>query len=528
MCKAHETLATLATPGFGEAFDNDVETLRHHNVGFTYAREGLKNIRVCRPHLWWTHVTSAFKLHPVIKTIVMQYNVCPQDWHLLMLEWPHVSVDDDSQLAYTRTEIAGQDFSENGSARQTKTSIGKYVARHWPHVPDHIRRDWVGTFSPSNFEIWEGTENIIAGIELGPQSCMKSSYEGIPFSRHDNERLLAYRAGTRPKEDVYWESHPYAVYQPQYGWAMAVRLDKGKPDIVMGRALVQLGDKKFVRSYKRGDSDSDYSHTDEKLEHWLTSQGFSKTHGWEGYKFAKIEHPDSGYTAPYLDGNVQRAVDMGSHFCIDDDGDYQCDNTDGTITYNEDDRDAIGDCDRCGCTVYEDEDDRLWAGIDEDTLVCGNCARHYTYVTGAGDSRHGRRDVEYYVRDNRAVSVDGNEYDKDNLPSYIYALADGSHAHEDNCVLCIDDEYRLLDATVCDEDGDYHEVGSDDIVKISDCYYKKDSDDIVQPEDDPDKWHAKADCWESVSGKWFTDEQPQIELEGTYAASELQDMIDNA
>lgn len=527
--KTIATLADLATPGFGMDFLTDVDTLQVHNRSYTREEDEFGTMeRVYKPHLWWTHTSTQFRLHPVVKTIVTQYNVRPADWHLLMLEWPHVSVDDDSQLAYTRTEEAGVDFMDNGSKRQTKTSIGKYVARHWPHVPDHIRRDWVGTFSPSTFEIWEGVENIIAGIELGPQSCMKASYGTIPFNAYeDNAALLKYRAGKIPKEDVDWESHPYIVYQPQYGWAMAVRLDKGKPDIVMGRCLVQLQDKVFVRSYKRGDTDSDYSHTDEKLEHWLKGQGFQKEGGWDGYKLAIFDHPNGGWMGPYLDGCTQNVKHCGEYLQIDEYGSYQSDDTDGQLQGSAEDEESIGDCDHCGSSVPEGDCDHIWVGRDEDMLVCGDCTHHYTHVTG--DDPNGST-TEYYVRNRYAVSVGNTDYDKNNLPSYIYCLADDEYAHKDHCVCCVDGDYRMTTDCVCDEDGEWHEEDSDDIIKIGCLYYKKDSDDIVCPEDDPDEWHEKEKCWESVSGKWFTEEQPQIEIdvEGTYAASELQDMIDNA
>ena len=37
-------------------------------------------------------------------------SVCrPADWHLLLLEWPHIADDDKRQIAYTRDERKGEE-----------------------------------------------------------------------------------------------------------------------------------------------------------------------------------------------------------------------------------------------------------------------------------------------------------------------------------------------------------------------------------------------------------------------------------
>jgi hypothetical protein len=513
MCKFDKSIASMASPDFPEIWDVATDAVRNKNRGYRGYRRVLGSCEIVYPdHAGWILLSEDFKLHPVVRSIVYQYKVRPLDWQLLLLEWPHVSIEDDSKLAYSRNRAAMQDYIENKSARQTRTSVGKYIARHWPHVPDHIRRDWVGAFSPSEFAIWEGTENIIAAIELGPRSCMKSTYGSIPFDSHDREKLLSYRAGTAGQDAVNWESHPYAVYQPQYGWSMAVRLDRTKPadEVVQGRALIN--GKKWVRSYKRGDDESDYSHTDEKLEHWLKQQGYEKVYEWAGCMTARLDHPRSdGLMMPYLDGSVQRAIDNGSHMTVDERGCHVCDNTDASTTaQDEDEEEYVGNCVRCGGSVYESDGDRLWAGIDEDACVCGSCADRYTSVTGV--NRRGD-EGEYYIPNNDAVTVDGTDYDGARLPEYICQLDDGSYAHEDDCVYCVDEVHRLVNDCVEDSDEDYHEKGSDDIVQVGLTYYKLDSDEIVQPVDDEDEWHVKDDCWQAPNGDWFTEEQPQIEIE---------------
>ena len=235
-----------------------------HSIWF-HAQRALRNVNAYQyrpadqtysygPRRWWLSLNESFDLHPVIRNIVEKHCVRPADWQLLLLEWPHVSIEDDSKIAYTRNEENGQDFLRNGSARQTKTTIGKYLSRHWPHVPDHIRRDWAGVFGVSQFDIWDTKEGIISSVELGPQSCMKSSYGSIPFLTSDNETLLQYHAGTANAAEVPWHRHPYFVYNPEYGWRAAVRYASGKPTVsknwVAGTVATQ------VKAYVYDDADN--------------------------------------------------------------------------------------------------------------------------------------------------------------------------------------------------------------------------------------------------------------------------------
>ena len=463
------------------------------------------------PRRWWLRVAEAFDLHPLVYKLVYEYHLRPMDWHLMLLEWPHVSEDDQTMIAYTRTEEAGRAFPDVGSKRLTKTTVGKYIARHYPHVPDHLRRDLCALYAPEVFELWTTKEEIICGIELGPQSCMKSSYGNIPFSGSDNARLVAWYDGDKDTR-VDWNSHPYAVYAPEYGWKMAVRLDKGKPDEVLGRALVldMDGFKGFVRSYARTEG---YSSTDTALEAWLHTQGYRKHSAWpDGAKLRRLEHPHRDvFMVPYIDGDTQKVADHGPYLTIDCDGDYECTNTDGTADHQEDA--VVGECDCCGDTVYDGDDERIWAGRDEDTYVCGSCARNYQYVRGA--SRRGSY-MSYYVHEDDAVEVNGNYYDSDNLPDYIVY----SDYH--------DQHYNRDDVVWVEGEDDYYEEGNDEIVEIDGHYYRKDDEDCVVYCVD-EKYRLRNDCWQSAKGNWYSDDETQVDVkEGTYHPDELQEMIDNA
>lgn len=453
------------------------------------------------PRAWHRDLQSAFKLHPVVENIVRQ-GVRPVDWHQLLLEWPHVSEDDKMMLAYTRDDRKGE------TNVQTKTSVGKYLSRHWPHVPDNIRRDWASLHTPDRFEIWATKEEIIRGIEIGPVSCMRSSQGNVPFGSNAHSKMLAYFKGDNTVS-VPWNDHPYACYAPEYGWRMAVRIDPGKPDIVMGRALVlDLGanPKCFVRSYKRhADGDNGYSYSDEALEAWLFKQGYEKHGAWpDGALMAAIEHPHhSGYMAPYLDGEVQ-TVDISSCcgkdvLVIQENGPHACDNTDGMMGEDNGRGEHIGTCDCCGCDVYEEDDGRLWAGYHEEDPICPGCADEYTYVTG--ESRRGGT-VSYYVHSDNAVTVDCEYYDEDNLPDYIVQLHDGDYAHRDNTVYLED----------------------------SGEYYLHYDEDIVYCEDD--EYRLRENCWRCASsGEWYSDSVDCVEVDGeTYHpdnAPEIEEIEEN-
>lgn len=502
-----QTLKTLLAPYSAEGF-SDVWRLALNAVANL-------NLYNNTPHYWHRVVRSHHELHPLIHRIVHDYEVRPVDWQRMLLEWPHVSKADPMQIAYSRSEEKGRDFLDNADKSQTRTPIGKYIARHYPHIPDHIRRDMCALYAAPAYELWHTMEQIICGIELGPQSCMRSSYGSIPFKSSDNDMLVSWYNGDRGTK-VRWSRHPYYVYKPEYGWGMAVQIDKGKPDVVISRALVwqdpnHAHRKGFVRSYVA--RDNDWSESDHTLEAWLKEQGYAKWGQWPcGAKLAKVPHPtDGGDMLPYIDGGIQRVSNEGEYYAINEDGDIACTNTDGTV----DGRGSIGDCEACGDTVYEDDDDHVYAGRHEDTLICGCCRdNHYTWVIGASRTRsYGT--TEYYVHDNNAIEVDGQDYDEDNLPAEIVQRADGEYAHRDNVVLCKTDD-------------EYYDPDDSDIVEIDGEYYRTDDADVVECADN--EYRLKEDCWQcDHSGDWYSDDEASVDLpEGTYHPDSLRDLADNA
>lgn len=309
--KAIDEIQGKAEP-YCVAWLNNTDPAKERQLEETYKKES-----------WHNNLRTKFNLHPVISTLLKHQ---PQDAFQLTLEWPHISEKDSSRLAYTRSV-------EHGYAdRQTVTSIGKYIKRHWPDLADHILRDAQALFWPDKMEIGEGVPYLVKAVELGPRSCMQSGYGKIPFNDDDLADLKEWLADSTIAEPD-WSKHPYSVYLPEYGWNMAIRSSGGR---ISGRCLL-LDDgthKWFVRSYARAESDEESSQTDHALEAWLISNEYIKLKEWpEGAMLAAIEYSDC-YLLPYIDGqgDSSRKVEYnGDHFVRSNSGQYKCDHTDGTL-----------------------------------------------------------------------------------------------------------------------------------------------------------------------------------------------------
>ena len=393
---------------------------------------------------WHGREQRKYPMHPaVLKALESEYR--PYDWHLLTLEWPHISETDSTRLAYTRDDRAGE------ADRQTVTTVGKYLTRHFRDMPDHEVRNLVALYAAGESCKFVYTmAEMIHHIMRGPTSCIG----GRPFEVRcaDGERR-----------------HPYQVYDPKYGWHMAVRVEN---DNTVGRALCMAdGDSKyFVRSYRKTDG---YSPADERLEAWLVSQGYTKQDGWESDTWLAYYKVDSGdILAPYLDGCNQNVDVCGNHLEICRDGEYECSQTGGTA------QDSDGnDCQDCGDRVREG--DGYWVGRHEESLVCESCCDNdYRYA-------YGRNGNQYYVHESNVARVGHESYDVDYLSdNNIVELYDGDYAEMDDCVM------------------------------IGDDWYLTDDDRICRPEDSDDYWLIE-DCWQcEESGNWYTDDTAYVEVDG--------------
>jgi hypothetical protein len=373
----------------------------------------------------------------------------------LFLEWPHISENDRSRIAYTQSEAKGL------RNIQTVTSVGKYLTRHF-NLPDHTIRDLVARYgTAASFKFVHTTAEMIYHLHKGPGSCM--------VWRDDR--------GIRCSDGV--TRHPYEAYDPKYGWHMAVRIEG---DETIGRALCMTqptdGKKYFVRTYARPASNGGYSETDNGMENWLKEQGYVKENYWEDGERLAYHPTGEHFLAPYLDGGEKRvSVDSTNKcFVIDSDGEYICDQTGGVPTCEDDD---YFDCEDCGDSTSND--DGYWVGRHEDTQVCDSCRdNHYTYV-------YGRRGNQYYVHEDNAVYVEScsDYYDMDYL--------------SDNEIIQL-------------ENGEFEKM--EEAIEINGDWYSIDDDRICRFED-TDEYGLTEDGWQcEESCNWYTDDTEYVEVNG--------------
>lgn len=372
-------------------------------------------VEMCPRRDWHRREQMKYPLHFVVEKAIKMAR--PADWHSLVLEWPHVSETDVTRLAYTRSEKAAE------ADKQAVTSVAKYLRANFPTLPDHAVRDLAALASTDGCGFVNTLPEMIDHIKRGPTSCM-----------------------SKDRWDV--DSHPYNVYDPKYGWKLAVHV---RGDAVLSRALVIDGGKSdskyYVRTYHV--NDGGYSGRCSVLEAWLESQGYTREAGWDGERLAYISGGDN-ILAPYLDGDTQmvdvRRREGENVLVICDDGEYECTRQDGSA----DEANRLT-CDDCGDSMHEDNSTGV--GYDGDVQVCSCCADSYTVVIG-------RRGSRYLMRDNEAVWVEATEesYDPDYLDyNDIVELENGSYEKKDDAI-CIDgDWYHVEDERVgCDEaDGEW-------------------------------------------------------------------------
>ena len=383
-------------------------------------------------HTWHGREQFRYPLHSAVRESVML--AAPKDWHLLVLQWPHVSIKDTARLAYTRN-------AEHGFAdRQTVTSIAKYIAEHFPTLASHTIRDICAKYGDHKFQISHDIEQMLAWLAESPSSCMvRRNWSGG------------------------W--HPYRAYDPQYGWGLAVRLESGVP---MARALVNERSKSFIRSFGAIENNRGHSQNDNALNSWLQAQGYEYQDSWSGLKLAKIQHPNGGWTAPYIDGDAQSVDDCGHYFKIVEHGDFECTNTDGHMNDDEND---YSDCEDCGARIYMPDGEYYHVGRYQDRLVCyGCCDNDYVYAIG----RHGD---SYYVPNDDAIHVESmSRYYHDSFLSdngIVYCEDTGDYEHRDDA-LYLDqrDEWVSSDCTYavyCERSSTYEHI--DDCVLLDDGEY---------------------------------------------------------
>lgn len=411
----------------------------------------------------------------------------PTDMHELALQWPHNAISDkyEGKVAFTQND---RGFAND---RQVVTTWGKYLRRHWPKAEDHQIRDIVAMSAPDTYEIWATTEQIVESAQKGPTSCMKWTDGEIDCDGDGH--------------------HPYEVYAPRLGWSVAVRL---KADLIVGRCLMwtnpSTGKSYSVRSYMaEGDNPNStgYSHADPGLDAWMVDKGIKRVDSWpDGTPFAKIDG-NSDVFMPYVDGSHHNIRDDGSVYRMDEDGQYECANTDGTVEGCRRE-----ECDDCGS--HQDPDDMYWAGQHEDHHVCSSCRDDYVTVrTGRYESVAMRPD------DDDAVEFDGDYYLRDNLSRFdLVELEDGDIARMDEAYCTVDGDWVSADDVGSSEDRHDEEYTrthpSEDVIRLADavwCAYNEAwvaEDDATEVEDGVYVFDADVDAWKVDQA------QGELDLEG--------------
>jgi hypothetical protein len=438
---------------------------------------------------WMRREQDRYNIHPVIITLMTEV-ARPNDWHRILLEYPHISVSDTARVAYTRDDKAGC------ADRQIITTLGKYIRERWStdDLPDHVLRQHVDTYVVRNTASCEWLEDdvheFIEAVQHGPRSCMRwDDFDG---------------------DDDY---HPYRCYDPKYGWRMAVRRNGHKQ--IVGRALAISNEQHgqvFVRSFKADGDDPDgggYSHSDEKLEAFLIDEGYKKlTRYPEGVKLYTRKLRSGEYLAPYVDGDRCHAglgmFNDEYFFSLNDEGNFSLRETNGSAEESE-----RSTCDCCGASF--DDDDLRTVGIHEDARVCDSCCdENYTYVENAtrwggcfvysddvfesveGDTLidsarcldgytrldNGQHEGLYTQDDNAVCDVNGEYWHTDDIGGDLVCLCEGStHSGEyiarGDAIKDIDDNYWHEDdvgADITQVDAGMHEgeyVCTDDTVTDS-------------------------------------------------------------
>jgi hypothetical protein len=133
-------------------------------------REEYGRIRETSAKLHGVNTSATLNLHPAVFDCLLAHQ--PDSWHSVILEQPHLSVDG-VRVAYTRSE------EHMEASRQTVTTVGKYIKRHWSYLRDDVIRDLVALHcvQPGTIKVLsESTDQFIEYLKRSPDSCMNKEH----------------------------------------------------------------------------------------------------------------------------------------------------------------------------------------------------------------------------------------------------------------------------------------------------------------------------------------------------------------
>ena len=153
-----------------------------------YRRESWRIINLTQP------LPSPLGLHPAVYDALLQYS--PISWHAVVLELPHIATDG-VRVAYTRNDEHGE------QNRQTVTTVGKYLKRHFPDLRDDVIRDLVALHSvpQSHFKLLdESTDQPQAFHCLHRHRLHKRPVGGL-------DRVCLLRGSVRKRDGLFRRIH---------------------------------------------------------------------------------------------------------------------------------------------------------------------------------------------------------------------------------------------------------------------------------------------------------------------------------
>jgi len=368
--------------------------------------------------------------------------------------WCHASRKPEAQHHYAHVSrkvpgnIAFTESDEKGARDiQTSMKIGRYLARFYDLSDNDVKlyaNEFIAQFGAINLNFATTADEFERVYVNGPRSCMAHEADYFRSSCHP---VRVYAAG-----DI------------QLAYLTASSEDE---TAISGRVLVWPERKIYSRIY--GD--------EQKLAKLLEAQGYHRG-DLSGARLRRIECRGA-FVMPYVDG-PQQARDEGDYLVLDEDGELNCDNTNGLSSENGEE---------CYCCGGRFDRDDLYSVNGCDGLLCESCESENTYYCQYNE--------ETYYGDDYVHMANGETWSQDAFDRHGFQC-EGNHRNypNDDCVTLADGTcwsrgYFEDNGFVCSGNGDCYD--NDDAVTGTDGdTYSRDYI-ADHPELDPDKQDAPED-----------------------------------
>jgi hypothetical protein len=308
---------------------------------------------------------------------------------MYLLHHAHISVDDPRLIAYypSLQHLTESIYAGDPNLRAVKVKLGKYLTAY---------REALGMTEVQIKEVVEKYNGHLAA---------KVGWK-VEFIAHDDPdgwfKVYAmkgeFSSCMTGSESVKLYAHDKSTLRLAY-----IESGDGK---AVARCIVrdEGDDTGYVRLYGESEDARVF------LKGWLAGNGYPKQTSLDGCLLPLVER-NSRYVCPYIDSgnsNAQMAdittIEDKRYLRICTEGDYKCENTDGTCTEYEDDEEDedIYECGDCGSRTHRDN----MAYVETEGIeVCDDCLRsNYTYAYNGS--------YQEYIKDNGTTAMwgYGDEY----------------------------------------------------------------------------------------------------------------------